>query len=69
MIVMEPLKLLKIEKKFNIKITIIGGGIVGQAGAIRHGLTRALISYDIVNNINEIKKQDEEDKLNEHSIS
>lgn len=68
MIVMEPLKLLKIEKKFNIKITVIGGGIVGQAGAIRHGLTRALISYDIANNINEIKKQEEENKLNENSV-
>jgi small subunit ribosomal protein S9 len=45
-IVQEPLKLLKIEEKFDIKITVFGGGIVGQAGAIRHGLTRALISYD-----------------------
>ena len=45
-IVREPLKLLKIEDKFDIKITVIGGGIIGQAGAIRHGLTRALISYD-----------------------
>jgi len=60
MIVKEPLKLLKIENKFDIKVTVLGGGIIGQAGAIRHGLTRALISYD--NEINfqgkqEIKKE------------
>lgn len=46
MIIREPLKLLKVENKFDIKITVLGGGITGQAGAIRHGLTRALISYD-----------------------
>jgi len=46
MIIREPLKLLKIEKTFDIKVTVTGGGIIGQAGAIRHGLTRALISYD-----------------------
>lgn len=37
---------MKVENKFDIKITVLGGGITGQAGAIRHGLTRALISYD-----------------------
>ena len=46
MIIREPLKLLKVEDMFDIKITVTGGGIIGQAGAIRHGLTRALISYD-----------------------
>merc|ERR1711976_368347 len=46
MIIKEPLKLLRIEKKFDLKITVTGGGVIGQAGAIRHGLTRALISYD-----------------------
>jgi len=46
MIIREPLKLLKIENDFDIKITVTGGGIIGQAGAIRHGLTRALISYE-----------------------
>lgn len=49
-IVKEPLTLLKIEDKFDIKINVFGGGITGQAGAIRHGLTRALISYDEENN-------------------
>merc|ERR1712070_285051 len=46
MIIKEPLKLLKIEEMFDIKINVAGGGITGQAGAIRHGITRALISYD-----------------------
>ena len=32
--------------KFDVKVTVKGGGISGQAGAIRHGLTRALIEYD-----------------------
>ena len=45
-IIMEPLKLLKIDNQFDIKATVLGGGTVGQAGAIRHGLTRALISYE-----------------------
>jgi small subunit ribosomal protein S9 len=45
-VITEPLRLLKIENKFDMNITVLGGGITGQAGAIRHGLTRALISYD-----------------------
>jgi small subunit ribosomal protein S9 len=32
--------------KFDIKVKVIGGGIIGQAGAIRHGITRALIEFD-----------------------
>jgi len=57
MIVKEPLKLLKIEEKFDLKITVTGGGIIGQAGAIRHGLTRALISYDEEFNTKEEKNK------------
>lgn len=57
MIIKEPLKLLKVEEKFDIKITVVGGGIIGQAGAIRHGLTRALISYDNEFNSDELKKE------------
>jgi small subunit ribosomal protein S9 len=57
MIIKEPLKLLKVEDKFDIKITVVGGGIIGQAGAIRHGLTRALISYDNEFNSDELKKE------------
>jgi len=46
MIVRQPLELLDVGNKFDIKITVAGGGSFGQAGAIRHGLTRALIEYD-----------------------
>ena len=46
MIVKEPLKLLKIEDKFDIKITVTGGGVIGQAGAIRHGISKALSLYE-----------------------
>jgi small subunit ribosomal protein S9 len=46
MIVRQPLELLEAGDKFDIKATVTGGGSFGQAGAIRHGLTRALIEYD-----------------------
>ncbi len=46
MIVRQPLELLEVGNKFDIKVTVAGGGSFGQAGAIRHGLTRALIEYD-----------------------
>lgn len=46
MIVSQPLELLDMVGKFDIYITVSGGGISGQAGAIRHGLTRALMQYD-----------------------
>ncbi|MCW8194365.1 30S ribosomal protein S9 [Proteobacteria bacterium 005FR1] len=46
MIVRQPLELVDMTDKFDIKITVRGGGSFGQAGAIRHGLTRALMDYD-----------------------
>ena len=46
MIVRQPLQLVQLESKFDINVTVKGGGTTGQAGAIRHGLTRALIEYD-----------------------
>jgi small subunit ribosomal protein S9 len=46
MIVMQPLELINLSKAFDINATVKGGGTTGQAGAIRHGLTRALIQYD-----------------------
>src|SRR5262245_58773134 len=46
MIVRQPLEVVKMEKNFDVNVTVAGGGITGQAGAIRHGLTRALIDYD-----------------------
>jgi len=46
MIVQQPLELVDLVGKFDVKVTVAGGGSFGQAGAIRHGLTRALIAYD-----------------------
>lgn len=46
MIVRQPLMLLDLASKFDVNVTVAGGGPMGQAGAIRHGLTRALMEYD-----------------------
>ena len=46
MIVRQPLELVEMMGNIDLKVTVSGGGISGQAGAIRHGITRALISYD-----------------------
>ena len=46
MIVRQPLEKLQLTDQFDINATVMGGGISGQAGAIRLGLTRALIEYD-----------------------
>ena len=46
MIVRQPLELVEMTDKFDVMITVKGGGSFGQAGAIRHGLTRALMQYD-----------------------
>lgn len=46
MIVRQPLELLEITGKFDIRVNVHGGGNTGQAGAIRHGITRALLDYD-----------------------
>ncbi len=46
MIVRQPLEKLDMLENFDINVTVSGGGISGQAGAIRHGITRALIRYD-----------------------
>ena len=46
MIVRQPLQLTETEDKFDINVTVAGGGSFGQAGAIRHGITRALMDYD-----------------------
>ena len=45
-IVRQPLDLADMNDKFDANITVVGGGSFGQAGAIRHGLTRALMDYD-----------------------
>ena len=46
MLVMQPLELLDLSEKLDINIKVKGGGSVGQAGAIRHGISRALTSFD-----------------------
>jgi small subunit ribosomal protein S9 len=46
MIVRQPLELSQLDAKFDVQATVSGGGTTGQAGAIRHGITRALLHYD-----------------------
>ncbi|MFT7373122.1 MAG: small subunit ribosomal protein S9 [Oleiphilaceae bacterium] len=46
MVVRQPLELVEMADKFDVKVTVKGGGTTGQAGAIRHGITRALMEYD-----------------------
>ena len=46
MVVRQPLELTELLEKFDVTVNVNGGGITGQAGAIRHGITRALIEYD-----------------------
>mgnify|MGYP002632452694 FL=1 len=46
MIVRQPLELVELAEKFDVNVTVSGGGSFGQAGAIRHGITRALMEYD-----------------------
>ena len=46
MVVKQPFELLKQEGQFDIKVRVLGGGTSGQAGAIRHGITRALVEYE-----------------------
>lgn len=48
MIVRQPLEVTDMVKRFDVTVTVSGGGVTGQAGAIRHGITRALIEYDEV---------------------
>ena len=46
MVVRQPLELVEMLEKLDLYITVKGGGMSGQAGAIRHGITRALMAYD-----------------------
>jgi len=46
MIVRQPLEVTNLTDRFDIQVSVRGGGTTGQAGAIRHGLTRALMAYD-----------------------
>lgn len=47
MIVRQPLQLTRMLGKFDIKATVDGGGVAGQAEALRHGISRALLAYDL----------------------
>ncbi|MFM7122314.1 MAG: 30S ribosomal protein S9 [Fluviibacter sp.] len=46
MVVRQPLELVEHATTFDINVNVVGGGESGQAGAVRHGITRALIQYD-----------------------
>jgi small subunit ribosomal protein S9 len=46
MIVRQPLELMQMATRFDVDVAVDGGGITGQAGAIRHGITRALMQFD-----------------------
>ena len=46
MVIRQPLEAVDVLKKFDIYATVVGGGISGQAGAIRLGIARALVKYD-----------------------
>ena len=51
----QPLALVGLEKKYDVKVSVKGGGISGQTGAIRHGLSRALVESDA--NLREVLKK------------
>ena len=59
MVVRQPLLAVKADTQFDIAITVKGGGASGQAGAIRHGVTRALIAFERATNPS-VAKADEE---------
>jgi small subunit ribosomal protein S9 len=46
LIIMQPLELTQTVGRFDIKINVMGGGLSGQAGAVRHGISRALLNVD-----------------------
>ena len=46
LIVRQPLELVSLTGKFDVVVNVNGGGVSGQAGAIRHGISRALLQYD-----------------------
>ena len=56
LIVRQPLALTETTEKFDIECRVAGGGVTGQAGAIRHGIARALLQYDSENLRSTLKK-------------
>jgi small subunit ribosomal protein S9 len=61
MVVRQPLLAVKADSQFDIAITVKGGGASGQAGAIRHGVTRALIAFERATNPAASKSEEEGD--------
>ena len=51
MVVRQALEVTNLQEKFDIMISVVGGGMSGQAGAIRHGIARALLKYDEANGV------------------
>lgn len=68
MVVCQPLVELDVQAKFDILVTVKGGGESGQAGAIRHGITRALIEYEKANTV-AADSEDGEDGEGEVALS
>ena len=56
LIVRQPLELTETGEKFDVVCRVAGGGVTGQAGAIRHGISRALLQYDSENLRSALKK-------------
>lgn len=69
MVVRQPLVLVKADAQFDVYVTVSGGGASGQAGAIRHGLTRALIAYERVENPSIAALADKEESESTSSVS
>src|SRR3989338_3941925 len=65
MVLCQPLLVVKADKQFDAVITVRGGGASGQAGAIRHGLARALIAYERIKNPSLAKLAEKEDGKDE----
>ncbi len=59
MVVMQPLQAVDAVNTFDVYVTVKGGGISGQAGAIRHGITRALIDYEREHMMHGTKSEDD----------
>ena len=68
MVVCQPLVELDVQAKFDILVTVKGGGESGQAGAVRHGITRALIQYEEANSV-AADSEDGEDGEGEATLS
>jgi small subunit ribosomal protein S9 len=45
-LVHQPMQLTEMDNKFDVMVTVAGGGVTGQAGAVKHGITKALLEYD-----------------------